>query len=173
MAIMNTAPGEPSEVSAFMAEVTGFLPKRKLSWRKKGQIFDVVKPLFIGYMFVSADRQRIIELDFWLRSQRLDAWFLKPGKDLTHVIPEEMDLVKRLTSDGSIVEQSEVVKEGERVKIVRGTLVGMEGIIVGLSKRSRRIIISITIGGEEKSRSGWNMVGPGMIFNFYRGKVMY
>lgn len=131
-------------------DVKIFFPKRRLSWRKKGRIIDVIKPLFSGYLFVSASNERIKELNLWLRIKNVNAWFVKFDNSITCVAMEEMQLIQQLMFNGDIVERSEIVKVGEKVTIVRGPLVGMEGIVEKYSKRNRRVIINVTIGGKEK-----------------------
>ena len=131
-------------------DVKIIFPKRRLSWRKKGRIIDVIKPLFSGYLFVSASNERIKELNLWLRIKNLNAWFVKFDNSITCVAMEEMQLILRLMCNGDIVEKSEIAKIGEKVAVVRGPLVGMEGIVEKYSKRNRRVIINVTIGGKEK-----------------------
>lgn len=131
-------------------DIKFIFPKRRLSWRKKGAILDVVKPLFRGYLFVSADDQKIKELDFWLRDKKVDIWFVKTGKLIISITNEEVELIKQLVCNGDILERSQIVKIGERVQIVDGPLVGLEGIIEKYSRRDRRILIKVNIGGEEK-----------------------
>lgn len=131
-------------------DIKVIFPKRRLSWRKKGKIVNVIKPLFSGYLFVSADNERIIELSLWLQFQKVDAWFVKFGNLITPITTEEMQLIQQLMSDGDIVERSEILKIGEKATIIRGPLVGLEGIIEKYSKRNRRVMVKIIIGGEEK-----------------------
>lgn len=125
-------------------------PRRKLSWRKKGKIIDVIKPLFSGYLFVSANDKQIMELNLWLRTHRIDLWFVKLGNLITPITTGEIKLIQKLMCNSEIVEGSEILKIGDKVMIVKGPLVGLEGIIEKYSKRNRRVIIKVTIGGEEK-----------------------
>ena len=125
-------------------------PRRKLSWRKKGKIIEVIKPLFSGYLFVSASDKQIMELNLWLRAQRIDLWFVKLGNLITPITTEEIELIQKLMCNSDIVESSEILKKGEKVMIVRGPLVGLEGIVEKYSKRNRRVIIKVSIGGEER-----------------------
>ena len=125
-------------------------PKRRLSWRKKGRVIDVIKPLFSGYMFVLASDRQIFRLNLWLRTQKLDIWFLRVGNVLTSISKQEMDLINKMLGPGDIVGESEIIKTGQRVTVVRGPLVGLEGIIRDCSKRNRRITIMVTVAGEER-----------------------
>ena len=125
-------------------------PKRRLSWRKKGRVIDVVKPLFSGYLFVSASQRQVIRLNLWLRTQKVDIWFLKVGNFLTPISEQEMIIIRKLLSSDGIVEESQIVKAGQRVMVVSGPLVGLEGIIKECSRRNRRITIGVTVAGEER-----------------------
>jgi transcription termination/antitermination protein NusG len=127
-----------------------FLPKRRLSWRKKGKVIEIVKPLFGGYIFVLADLRRIEELDIRFRKERIKMWLLKTGSTFLPVSTEEMQTILKLTCQNDVVEPSEVMQSGDMVKIIHGPLVGLEGLITRLSKRARRITLKVTIAGEEK-----------------------
>lgn len=131
-------------------DIQFIFPKRRLSWRKKGAILDVIKPLFRGYLFVSARDKRIKELDYWMRDKKVDIWFVKIDKLIIPITSEEVQLIKKLICNGDIIERSEIIKIGEEVKIVSGPLVGLEGIVENYSKRNRRVTIKVTVSGEEK-----------------------
>jgi transcriptional antiterminator NusG len=131
-------------------DIQFIFPKRRLSWRKKGAILDVIKPLFRGYLFVSAEDKRIKELDDWMRDKKVDIWFVKIDKLITPITNEEVQLIKQLISNGEIVGRSVLIKIGEEAKIVSGPLVGFEGIVEKYSKRDRRVTIKVTVNGEEK-----------------------
>lgn len=152
--VLRTLVGKEEKI-AFLFEqlfhdIKIIFPKRKLSWRKKGKIFDIIKPLFSGYLFVSANNERIRELNLWLQFQKIDAWLVQFGNLLIPITTEEMQLIQQLMCNRDIIERSEVLKIGEKIRIVSGPLVGMEGIVEKYSKRNRRVIIKVTIGGEEK-----------------------
>lgn len=131
-------------------DIQFIFPKRRLTWRKKGAILDVIKPLFAGYLFASASNMRITELDYWIRAERADVWFVKIDKSIIPITNEEVQLIRQLISNGDIVEKSEIATIGEEVKVVGGPLLGLEGIVEKLSKRDRRVTIRIAINGEEK-----------------------
>lgn len=152
--VLRTIVGKEDEalllLKRLFSHIKIILPKRRLSWRKKGKIIDVVKPLFSGYLFVSANDKQIIELNLWLRTKKVNIWFLKVNNIIIPVDNYEMELIEKLIFNGEIVGLSEIMNVGEQVMIVRGPLVGLEGIIVKFLKRNRRVIINVTIGGEEK-----------------------
>ncbi|GBF33014.1 transcription antitermination NusG-related protein [Desulfocucumis palustris] len=131
-------------------DVKIIFPKRRLSWRKKGKIIYVIKPLFSGYLFAAANYEQIEELHQWLRIQKANIWFVKVGNLLTPIDNHEMELIQKLMCNGDIVDSSEIQKNGESVMIVKGPLVGLEGIIEQYSKRNRRVVIKVNIGGEER-----------------------
>lgn len=90
-------------------------PKRRVSWRKKGKVIDVIKPLFSGYLFISANNEKIKELNQWLRFQKVDAWFIKFDNVITPINDKEMQLIQQLMCNGDVVERSEVIKIGEKI----------------------------------------------------------
>ena len=131
-------------------DIQFIFPKRRLSWRKNGAVLDVIKPLFRGYLFVSANDKHIKELDYWMRDKKLDIRFVKIGRLIIPITSEEVQLIKQLICNGDIVERSEIIKIGEEVKIVNGPLVGLEGIVEKHSKRDHRVTIKVTISGTEQ-----------------------
>lgn len=137
-------------IKSFFQDISVLFPKRRLSWRKKGDVMEIIKPLFSGYFFVFAHDNRVREVDLWLRVKKPDIWFVKFGKLITPVLNEEMELVQQLMCNSDIVEKSEIYKNGDKIEIVRGPLVGLEGIVEKYSKRNCRITVKIAIGGEEK-----------------------
>ena len=137
-------------VNSFFRDVNVLFPKRRLSWRKRGEVFDVVKPLFSGYFFIRAQDKKVRELDFWLRVKRPDIWFVKMGNMIIPVLNEEMQLVQQLMCNSDIVEKSNIYKSGDKIEVVSGPLVGLEGIVERYSVRNRRATVKIAIGGEEK-----------------------
>lgn len=152
--VLRTSTGQEEKISLLLQvifrELEFIFPKRRLSWRKKGQIIDVIKPLFRGYLFVSATDKYIKKLDVWLRVNGLEAWLMKIEKTITPINSEEVSLIKKIMSNGDVVEESQIMKIGEKVNIVNGPLVGLEGIVEKYSKRNNRVTIIITIGGVEK-----------------------
>ncbi|MCX8131432.1 MAG: antitermination protein NusG [Clostridia bacterium] len=152
--ILRTRPSQEEKnqqlIQIIFRDLEIIFPKRRLSWRKKGQIIDIIEPLFRGYLFVTTTNERIEELDLWLRVNRIEAQLMKTDKKISQITSEEADLISKLMCNGDIVEKSEIKKIGERVSIVSGPLVGLEGIIERFSKRNRRVTVRITIGGEVK-----------------------
>lgn len=137
-------------IKKFFRDINILFPKRRLSWRKRGEVIEIVKPLFNGYFFVFAQDNRIREIDFWLRIKKPDIWFVKFGKAMIPVLNEEMKLVQKLTCDSDIVERSAIYKNGDKIEVVSGPLVGLEGIVEKYSGRNRRATVRITIGGKER-----------------------
>lgn len=152
--VLRTLPGKEEKALILLQhlfhDIKIIFPKRRLSWRKKGKIIDVIKPLFSGYLFASADDKQIFELNLWLRTQKVHVWFVKVGSSIIPINVHEIELIQKLMCSGDIVEGSKVLRIGEKVMIVGGPLVGLEGIIEKYSKRDSRVIIKVTIGGEER-----------------------
>lgn len=126
------------------------LPRRRLSWRKNGQVLDVVKPLFAGYVFAITSSDRIHELDFWLRRNAITVHCVRSPGGIVPLPEQEVAVVAQLMTHGEVIEATEFVKVGNQVSIVRGPLFGMEGTVEEYSKRNRRVVIRVTLGGEVK-----------------------
>lgn len=153
--VLRTVPGKEGKnllmLQTEFADLKILFPKRKLSWRKQGKIFEVIKPLFSGYLFVYTDFHRLTDLRNWLWFNQVEMWVVKSGSTPVPVTPEEIILLQRLTGGGEIVENSRIATNGSQVKIVAGPLVGLEGIVKRYSRRNRRIVVELVFGGMEKT----------------------
>jgi transcription antitermination factor NusG len=122
--------------------ITHFLPLRlqKRQWSDRVQTVNV--PLFPGYLFV--------HIDLW-SSRKLDV-LKAPGVtkfvgDRSGPLPiegSEIEDIQGLLHSGVEFSPHPYLKLGDRVRVVRGALAGMEGILVRAGSRSR-MVISIEI----------------------------
>jgi transcription antitermination factor NusG len=66
------------------------------------------------------------------------------GKEPEPVAEDEIEAVRTVLRSGVFAEPCPFLREGQRVRVVRGALTGLEGILV--KKRSEfRMIISVTM----------------------------
>jgi len=98
----------------------------------------IKEPLFRGYVFVRTDlrdKEDILSTDGVVRFVGISG---KPSP-----IPEtQIDWLKRIISESMNVQCEKYYKVGERVRVIAGPLLGMEGIVTrnqGIS----RVVISI------------------------------
>ena len=125
------------KVAASLEEkrVEVFLPLRSVLSRWKDRRKEVQLPLFSGYLFV-----RI------LREQRLPVLqtsgvvrFVGNGDGLDPVPEEQIISIQRLMESGLRYDPYPYLKEGMQVRVVRGPLKGVEGILI--DKRKKHLLV--------------------------------
>lgn len=105
--------------------------------------------VFPGYVFV--ETKDIEGLKIRLRNVKKMTRILTTGSELTPVYPEEEELLRRLGGDEHLIELSEGYREGDRLVVTDGPLVGLEGY-VKWSKSHRRIAcIELELCGQKIS----------------------
>jgi transcription antitermination factor NusG len=120
-------------------EVETFLPliEEVHIWsdRKK----KVLEPLFRGYVFVKTDlrdKETILMTDGVVRFVGIN---YKPSW-----IPEaQIDWLRRIVGESMDVQREQYLKVGEKVRIIAGPLIGVEGIVSRVHGISR-VVVSIT-----------------------------
>ena len=113
-------------------------------WRKKSNWKDRVKiveiPLFSGYLFGYFPLQERLAVLSCVGVARLVGLHGTPVP-----IPEEQILVVRKMIEESLpYDPHPYLKEGMRVRVIRGALTGAEGILVA-KKRHYRLVISVDV----------------------------
>lgn len=128
-----------------------FTPKRELSKKIKDKIVKVLRPYFPGYIFVETEdgkelyRQLLYVPSFTKllgKSSIADEFIpLNPEEERTLDIlcNKHMERVTRLSQVA--------VKEGMKIQILDGPLIGYEGIIKKVNLHKRTVVIPISIGG--------------------------
>jgi transcription antitermination factor NusG len=120
-------------------EVETFLPLIEdlhiWSDRKK----KVMEPLFRGYIFVKTDlqdKEKILMTDGVVRFVGINH---KPSW-----IPEsQIDWLRRIVDESKSVQREKYIEVGEKVRIIAGPLIGIEGIVSRIHGISR-VVVSIT-----------------------------
>ncbi len=124
------------------------IPKRKLQERRKGKVYEVIRTLLPGYVLVKTE----MDVDFYYRLKKLPG-LLKILRDESEPLPipeHEIAVILALTNQGDVIEFSEVYKEGDRIKVARGPMKGLEGIIESYDHRKKRLKIRLEILGQVK-----------------------
>jgi transcriptional antiterminator NusG len=124
------------------------IPKRKLQERRKGKVYEVIRTLLPGYVLVKTE----MDVDFYYRLKKLPG-LLKILRDESEPLPipeHEIAVILALTNQGDVIDFSEVYKEGDRIKVARGPMKGLEGIIESYDHRKKRLKIRLEILGQVK-----------------------
>jgi transcriptional antiterminator NusG len=145
-----------------------YWPRRELRIRKAGRWLETIAPVFPGYVFVAAP-DISGPLYRTLKSLPDFSRFLKDNRHITPLSGRDLELVRHFLRQGEIVKKSLVAFEADqRIRILEGPLKGLEGMIVKVDKRKKRIKVklelytdsfSIDFGYESVENSG--MAGGG------------
>jgi transcription antitermination factor NusG len=96
----------------------------------------VEEPLFRGYVFVKSDlrdRYTILETDGVIRFVGIRG---KPSA----ISDEEIDWLRRIIRKPEHVQREQYLEVGERVRVVAGPLIGVEGLVRQLNGHTRVVI---------------------------------
>lgn len=101
-----------------------------------GREKSVRKPLFPGYLFCSLDphyRLPVLTVPGVIS-------ILGVGNMLTPVAPEEIDAIRRTVASGLPVEPYRLLQPGEPVRVKKGPLAGIVGVVVNYKGKCRLVI---------------------------------
>lgn len=122
--------------------ISHFLPliEQERSWSDRKKV--ITAPLFPGYLFVHI--AKTAECQLQVRKVPGVADFVKNQEGPMAVAEHELDNVRALLSRGTFVTPHAYLAEGDRVRVVRGPLTGVEGTYMRAGGKSR-IVISVEL----------------------------
>ncbi len=117
------------------------LPLRKLCIKRKGKFFWDLKSLFPGYFFINkqlkeTDIKMIIQLNGVIK-------ILKNMKSPTKVPENEMKLILNMMDKDEHIPESRIFFKNDRVIVKAGPLMNMEGFIISVDRRKKRITVRL------------------------------
>jgi transcription termination/antitermination protein NusG len=121
-----------------------FLPTISIWSLRAGRQHQIGAPMFPGYIFLPAslDKHAYIEV----RKSRGLVGLLGQGWDRLSVIPHsEMTSIERLQAPEVRAAPHPFLREGRRVRVVRGPLSGVEGFLVELRPNKGRLVVSVEL----------------------------
>jgi transcription antitermination factor NusG len=117
-----------------------YLPLYQTKRRWSDRVVEAEKPLFPGYLFCRFDRKEQLPILTTAGVAGIVGFGLEPEP-----VPEtEIDAVQALLRSGLRVEPSMLLHEGQRVRVKRGALEGLEGTLIK-KKSEWRFVVSITM----------------------------
>jgi transcriptional antiterminator NusG len=135
-------------IKAGMGEETSerlLWPRRSLSERKRGKSKSVLKPLYPGYLFYRAD-ELSSEVHWILRRTSGFFRFLKDNRNIEPLAGRDKEILAHFLGFGEIAEKSSVYfNENNRIVVVSGPMMGLEGIIERVDRRKGRAKIRLTL----------------------------
>ncbi len=120
-----------------------FFPQKKLIIRKSGLLSEKLYPLFPGYIFLKYN-----EIDNnllgMLKSSAGFCRFLPDNKKPESLKGKDLELILHFTSFGAVADISTAkFDENDRIQIVSGPLKGLEGCIIKVDRRKKRVKVKL------------------------------
>ena len=117
-----------------------YLPVYRDRRRWSDRVVESDKPLFPGYVFCRFDGVRRLPVITIPGVASIVGFGAQPAP-----VPEsELEAVRSLLRNGSGIATWPYLAEGQRIRIERGTLEGLEGILIR-TKREWRVVVSVTL----------------------------
>ena len=120
-------------------------PRRNLKIRKKGKWMTKLSPIFPGYLFLETEA---ITPDIYNICRRIPGFirFLKDNSHITPLSGSDKEIVIHFLKLGEVVGSSlATFDEKQKVRIISGPLQGLEGFIVKVNKRKKRIKLRLEL----------------------------
>lgn len=121
------------------------VPKRRMKERKNGKWEYKIRTLFPGYVLLNGYLGT--EEYYFLKGIPGIIKLLKANKDILEIEEHEIALLNRLICNSEVIGSSQVYMEGNRVIVVDGPLLGMEGFIDSIDKRKGRAKVMLNLMG--------------------------
>jgi transcription antitermination factor NusG len=116
------------------------LPLYQSTHRWKDRKQSVLLPLFRSYLFVRADLSRRI----YILTTPGVCWLVGSGGQPTQLPDPEIEAVRKLVESPFRYQPHPFLNTGERVRVVKGLLCGLEGILTRV-KNGGRVILSVEL----------------------------
>jgi transcriptional antiterminator NusG len=112
--------------------------------RRDGKSRVVHAPIFPGYLFVrhAMDKASYVEI---LKARGVVRILDGGWSRLTPIPADEVDAIHRLVRSGVPLFPHAYFHEGDRVRVVEGPLVGIEGLFVREQPNKSRLVLSINL----------------------------
>jgi transcription termination/antitermination protein NusG len=121
-----------------------FLPKIQVWSQRAGVRHRIAVPMFPGYLFLRSLVDSAIYLE--VRQARGLVRILGQGWDRLAVVPEEeINAIHALLRSQLSIQPHPYLREGQRVRVKRGLLSGVEGILVGGKANKGRLVLSVEL----------------------------
>ena len=119
-----------------------FLPTIDV-WSRRGHLRRRIRvPMFPGYLFLHEvlDKHRHVEVR---KARGLVSILGSDGERCAAVPPREMDAIRRVVDTGVVARPHPYLKEGQRVRILRGPMADVEGLLVRVKENTGFLVLSV------------------------------
>lgn len=118
------------------------LPTVDVWSRRRGKKRLIPSPMFPGYLFLRAALDKATYIDV-AKAKGLVCVLGERWDRLTAIPDEEMEAIERVTATRQPVLPHAYLKEGQRARITRGPLAGVEGILVETRAQQGLLVLSL------------------------------
>ena len=122
-----------------------FVPKYVRLKKYRGEWRRETRPLYSGYVFMVTDDPGA--LDKALTKVPGYHRLLKAADVILTVNDEEKAFINRIAGRDNVVEISTGYKEGDKITVVSGPMMGLEGDIVHVDRHKRLVTVNISLFG--------------------------
>lgn len=125
-----------------------WFPSKENTERRHGVEEVVSKPLFGGYLFVFWDGQNEVDFPFHeVRKVKNVIRFLRYDDGSYALKGKDLEFAKWIHMHRGNIKRSKVVfKEGQKVHICEGPLMGFDGNVIKVDRHHKRIVLRFEIG---------------------------
>ena len=119
-----------------------FLPTLDV-WSRRGHLRRRIRiPMFPGYLFLheALDKHRHVAVR---KARGLVAILGDPGGRRAVVPPHEIDAVRRVVDTGVAARPHPYLRAGQRVRILRGPMADVEGILLRIKESKGLLVLSV------------------------------
>lgn len=124
------------------------VPMRRIRERRNGKWEVKIKTLFPGYVLYNG----IMETDDYYSMKEVPGLLrvLKNEYKPLEICNDEIYVISRLMCNGEIIGASTLYKSGEKIVVIDGPLVGLEGLIESVDARKGRAKVRLNFIGESR-----------------------
>jgi len=130
-------------------EIETFLPLVERWSRRRDRRKRINLPLFPGYLFVHSKMDAHTHLEI-LKTDSVVRILGNDGKPIP-IPDEQIFAIQALIKNGMPITPFPYLKEGMRVRVVNGPLMGIEGILLKTRPQKHRLVISVDLLKESVS----------------------
>lgn len=120
-----------------------FFPRVEAWWRRFGVRHRISVPMFPGYVFLNHALDRHSHLEI-LKARGLVRILDEAGRPAT-VPDSEIEAIQRIQDAQLPARSHPYLREGQRVRVIGGPLLGVEGLLVKIKSKKGLLILSVNV----------------------------
>jgi len=120
-------------------------PRKKMRIRRRGKWQESLSAIFSGYVFIQVEE---VSPQIYRCLKRIPGFirFLKNNHDISPLMDKDKEIVIHFLKFGEIVGMSYAkFEKNKKIRILSGPLKGLEGYIVKVNKRKKRIKVKLPL----------------------------